>query len=236
MSSAICLAACATHLCWKSLAPDVGALLHAGQLFNGADYRCRTAQAAPFIARGDTVLSAPREAKPTLKRMRQLRRDSVFRIGSITKQFTAAGVLTLVEAGRVGLDDPLSRYLPDFPGGDGISVRQLLNHTSGVRTFSNLPGYADGTIQQDFTTAQTIGLFRDEPVDFAPGSSWAYSNSGYALAGAIIEGSRECRGTSFCGKRSSSHSACAIRATATILTSRASKFTAMHTTEGQSSL
>lgn len=81
----------------------------------------------------------------------------------------------------------MSDYLPDFPEGDRITIRQLLNHTSGVRTYTNLPGYVTDAIQRDFTTDQLVALFEREPLDFEPGARFAYSNSGYALAGAVIE-------------------------------------------------
>ena len=151
------------------------------------DYSATGPGAVVLVARGDSVLFRGARGEADIGTHAPLVPGSVFRIGSVTKQFTAAALLTLVEAGRVRLDDSLSRYLRDYPGGDHITLRQLLNHTSGVRTYSNLPRYADSTIRLDFTTAQLIGLFRNEPPDFAPGTNWAYSNSGYALIGAVIE-------------------------------------------------
>jgi D-alanyl-D-alanine carboxypeptidase len=143
--------------------------------------------AAILVARGDTVLFRAARGEANVETHTPLRPDSVFRIGSITKQFTAAGLLTLVEARRVNLDDPLSRYLPDYPNGENITLLQLLNHTSGVRNYSSLPGFVDGAIREDVTTTQIIATFKDEPPDFAPGAQWAYSNSGYVLIGAVIE-------------------------------------------------
>jgi CubicO group peptidase (beta-lactamase class C family) len=139
-----------------------------------------------LVARGDTVLFRGARGEANIETGEPLRPDSVFRIASITKQFTAAGLLTLVEAGKVELDAPLATVLPDYPGGQGITIRQLLNHTAGVRDYTGLAGYGD-LVEQDFTTAQLIGLFRDAPPDFEPGASWAYSNSGYVLIGAVIE-------------------------------------------------
>lgn len=149
-------------------------------------YRADGPGAAVLVARGATVLFRGARGEADVGAHTPLQPDSVFRIGSITKQFTAAALLTLVEDGRANLDDPLSRYLPDFPGGERITLLQLLNHTSGVRNFNGLPGYIDG-INRDLTTAEIIALFRDEPADFAPGENWAYSNSGYVLLGAVIE-------------------------------------------------
>src|SRR5881397_1775807 len=87
---------------------------------------------AVLVARGDTVLFRDARGLADLGTHAPLRPDAVFRIGSLTKQFAAAGLLTLVDAGKVSLDDPLSKYVPDFPGGERISVAQLLDHTAGV--------------------------------------------------------------------------------------------------------
>lgn len=142
---------------------------------------------ALLIARGDTVLFRGARGEADIDRHVPLRPDSVFRIGSLTKQFAAAGLLTLVEAGKVRLEDPLSRYVPDYPGGDGITLLQLLNHTAGVKNYTRIPGYVTGSIDADLTTAQMIDVFRNEAPDFEPGSGWAYNNSGYVLIGAVIE-------------------------------------------------
>jgi D-alanyl-D-alanine carboxypeptidase len=151
------------------------------------DYRVDAPGAAVLVARGDTILFRAARGAANIETHAPLRPDSLFRIGSLTKQFTAAGLLLLVEAGRVRLEDPLSHYLPDYPGGDRITLLQLLNHSSGVANFNGMPGYLDGASRRDMRTAQLIGLFRDAPPDFAPGSSWAYSNSNYVLIGAVIE-------------------------------------------------
>ena len=113
--------------------------------------------------------------------------DHVLRIGSITKQFTAMAVLKLMEAGQLSLDDPLSKFLPDYPNGDNITVTQLLNHTSGIRSYTGMEKWNDETRRRDFTVAELVDFFKDEPADFAPGEQWAYNNSGYILLGAIIE-------------------------------------------------
>ena len=116
-----------------------------------------------------------------------LKPGDVFRIGSVTKQFAAAGLLTLVDAGKVSLDDPLSKFLPDYPNAANITVEQLLNHTSGIKSYTDIPGVMDGPIQRDLTTAQLVDNFKDETPAFAPGEAWAYNNSGYVLVGAVIE-------------------------------------------------
>ncbi len=112
---------------------------------------------------------------------------SVFRIGSVTKQFTAAAILKLQEEGRLSVDDRLVKYLPTFPGADGITIRQLLQHTSGL---SNYPDPADATVKiLPRSTDEMVAYLgaRSKGSDFAPGSSWSYSNAGYFLLGAIVE-------------------------------------------------
>lgn len=147
------------------------------------NYRADAPGAAVLVARGDTVLYRAARGKGDTA----LRPDSVFRIGSVTKQFTAAGLLTLVDAGRVRLDDPLSKYIKDYPGGDRITLLHLLNHTSGVKDYSSLPGFVDVTIRRDTTTAELVDLIKNQPPEFAPGSQWTYNNAGYVLIGAVIE-------------------------------------------------
>jgi CubicO group peptidase (beta-lactamase class C family) len=143
---------------------------------------------AVLVARGDAILFRGARGEADAAKNIPLRPDSVFRIGSVAKQFAAAGLLKLVEAGKVKLDDPLSRYLPGYPGGEDITILQLLNHTSGVRNYTEIPGYMDGPlIRRDLTTARLIDVFRNEPAAFAPGTGWGYSNSGYVLVGAVIE-------------------------------------------------
>jgi D-alanyl-D-alanine carboxypeptidase len=151
------------------------------------NYRADAPGAAVLVARGDTVLFRAARGEADVEKDVPLRPDSVFRIGSVSKQFAAAGVLKLVEAGKVKLDDPLSKYVPGYPGADRITVLQLLNHTSGVKSYTGLPGYMEGPIRRDLTTAQMIDVFKDEKPDFAPGEKWSYSNSGYVLVGAVIE-------------------------------------------------
>ncbi|QSX79081.1 serine hydrolase domain-containing protein [Agrilutibacter solisilvae] len=150
-------------------------------------YPARGPGGAVLVARGDTVLYRAARGEADIDRHVPLEPDALFRIGSVSKQFAAAGLLTLVEAGKVSLDDPLSKYVADFPGGEGITVEQLLNHTSGVKSYTAIPGYMDGPIRKDLSTAQMVDVFRRQPPDFAPGTQWAYSNSGYVLVGAVIE-------------------------------------------------
>ncbi len=113
--------------------------------------------------------------------------EQVFEIGSVTKQFTAAAILRLAEQGKLALGDPLTRYLPEFPtAGEIITLEQLLSHTSGVPNYTDMPEWIPRW-REDMELDALIGLFRGKPLDFSPGTSWSYSNSGYVLLGAVIE-------------------------------------------------
>jgi CubicO group peptidase (beta-lactamase class C family) len=110
-----------------------------------------------------------------------------FRLGSITKQFTAASILLLEERGKLKLEDPIKMYLPDAPSAwDRITIFNLLTHTSGIPNFTSLAEYK--TLQlSDTPPAKTIATVRDRPLDFFPGEKMSYSNSGYILLGYVIE-------------------------------------------------
>jgi len=113
--------------------------------------------------------------------------DMVFRLGSITKQFTAVSILLLAQEGRLGLQDEITRFLPDYPTqGRKITVEHLLTHTSGIQSYTDLAEWLP-LWRKDFTVRELIDLFKDKPMQFEPGRSWAYNNSGYILLGAIIE-------------------------------------------------
>lgn len=165
-----------------------------------ADFRARAdallAQSVPadgpgvavIVTRGGRTVYAAGRGMADVAAHRSLAPSSVFRLGSITKQFTAAVILQLVGEGRISLDDPLSRFFPDYPQpGAGATVRQLLNHTSGIQSYTNMPGWMEPNMNRPQSTADMIAAFRDEPSPTRPGEAWAYNNSGYVLLGAIIE-------------------------------------------------
>jgi CubicO group peptidase (beta-lactamase class C family) len=109
-----------------------------------------------------------------------------YEIGSITKQFTAAAILQLQEAGKLDIDDKLSKYLPDAPHAGEVTLRQLLSHTSG------LPEYLDGPDIESAATkpaafAQLMTRVAGKPLDFTPGTNMVYNNTGYILLGRVIE-------------------------------------------------
>ena len=116
--------------------------------------------------------------------------DTKFRLGSLTKQFTAAIIMQLVERGKLGLDGRITDILTDYPGktGDKITIHQLLTHTSGLPSYTDIPEYfKDNYVRKSMKPREIIDLFKDRELTFEPGSRWAYSNSGYIVLGAIIE-------------------------------------------------
>lgn len=115
------------------------------------------------------------------------RPEQVFRIGSVTKQFTAAAILLLAERGKLALNDEIPKHLPGYPArGPKITIEHLLTHTSGIPNYTSLPEFR-GKARFDLTHDEMLALWKDKPLDFPPGSKWQYSNSGYYLLGLIIE-------------------------------------------------
>jgi CubicO group peptidase (beta-lactamase class C family) len=116
-----------------------------------------------------------------------MRADAPARIGSITKQFTAVAILMLADEGKLAVSDEITRFLPDYPThGARITIEHLLTHTSGIPSYTGKPAFQD-MMGKDVTVAQGIAFFKDDPLEFVPGSRFSYDNSGYFLLGAIIE-------------------------------------------------
>ena len=113
--------------------------------------------------------------------------DTKFRIGSITKQFTAVAILQLQEQGKLSVKDRLSKYISNYPNGDNITIHMLLTHSSGIKNYIDLPGYWPGMKFFPMTVDSMINILKQTPLDFPPGTKWNYSNSGYLILGCIIE-------------------------------------------------
>lgn len=115
--------------------------------------------------------------------------DTVFRIGSLTKQYTAAAIMLLVERGEIKLDDKLARFFPEFPRGREVDIQQLLNHTSGIHSYTEAETFHDRDERLTYTLEQVLRLIQtqDTLYDFAPGTRFYYNNSGYFILGAIVE-------------------------------------------------
>lgn len=112
--------------------------------------------------------------------------ETVFRIGSMTKSFTAIALMQLVENNRLSLSDRLSKFLPDYPDADLITVDHLLTNTSGIPDYILMPEY-ENIKAKSVSATELISLFRDKPLLFSPGSAFNYSNSGWVLIGCILE-------------------------------------------------
>ncbi|MBL4604241.1 MAG: serine hydrolase [Flavobacteriaceae bacterium] len=113
--------------------------------------------------------------------------NSVFEIGSITKQFTSISILMLEEQGKLSITDNITKYIPDYPThGKTITIHHLLNHTSGIKSYTAMQSFVSQA-RKDMTPTELIDVFKDEPMDFDPGEKFRYNNSGYILLGHIIE-------------------------------------------------
>jgi len=115
--------------------------------------------------------------------------DTRFRLGSITKQFTSMVIMQLVELGRIRLDAPMSTYLPDYrkDTGNKVTIHQLLNHTSGIPSYTGIPGFFANDSRDPYTADDFIRKYCSKDLEFAPGSKFKYNNSGYFILGAVIE-------------------------------------------------
>lgn len=116
----------------------------------------------------------------------KLEPNNVFQIGSMTKQFTAVAILLLEQDGKINTADYISKYIPDYPNGNKISIHNLLTHTSGIKDFTKTKGLSE-IAQKEMTPKMMVDFFKNEPVDFQPGEKFEYNNSGYVVLGYIIE-------------------------------------------------
>ena len=112
---------------------------------------------------------------------------SIYLLGSVTKQFTSAVILKLQSENKLSVSDKLNKYFPDYPKGDSITIQELLSHTSGIYNYTNDENFMKNEITNPKTRGQMMALFENKPLDFSPGTSWSYSNSGYSMLGYIIE-------------------------------------------------
>jgi CubicO group peptidase (beta-lactamase class C family) len=147
----------------------------------------RTFSGAVLVARGSEILLSKGYGLANVEWDVPNAPTTKFRLGSITKQFTAASILLLEERGRLKTDERLKTYLPDIPPAwDRITVRNLLTHTSGIPNFTALASYHDLQVSPT-SPDKIIAMLKERPLDFEPGEKMLYSNSGYVVLGAIIE-------------------------------------------------
>ena len=153
---------------------------------------------APYYKAGEpgATLIVTRDGKTLLRKAYgmadvakgvRMQPGATMRLGSITKQFTSTAILMLADEGKLVVSDPITKFLPDYPThGKNITIEHLLTHTSGIVSYTGKPNF-EAQSQRDLTVAQMIDTFKDDPLEFEPGSRYAYNNSGYFLLGAIIE-------------------------------------------------
>jgi CubicO group peptidase (beta-lactamase class C family) len=135
------------------------------------------------VARGPEVLLAKGYGLSDREANTPATAGTVYQIGSVTKQFTAAAIMRLVEEGRVSLDDEITKYLPDFPTqGKTVTIRHLLNHTSGIRSYTGFLRLTDS-----MAVSVIYDSIKAQPFDFEPGTELRYNNSGYVLLGLVLE-------------------------------------------------
>jgi D-alanyl-D-alanine carboxypeptidase len=170
-----------------------GQTLSGPELSERVDVMARMALSRPVagisvaVARDGKVVFARGYGLANLEHAVAVTPNTVFHIASISKNILAAVVLQLADEGKLRLDDDVTRYVPDAPThGRHITVRQLLNHTSGIYSFTSLPE-AENNERFDLTHEQVLGLIKDRPLDFEPGTSWRYDNSAFYLAGMVVE-------------------------------------------------
>lgn len=139
-----------------------------------------------MVAQNGKIIYEKGFGKANLELDANLTPQSVFQLGSMTKQFTAIAILMLEEQGKLNVEDPVSKYLPDYPSGEKIILHHLLTHTSGIKDFTKMKSLSDIT-QKEMTPKMMVDFFKNETPDFAPGEKFEYNNSGYVLLGHIIE-------------------------------------------------
>jgi CubicO group peptidase (beta-lactamase class C family) len=114
--------------------------------------------------------------------------DMIFEIGSISKQFTAVAIMQLVEQGKISLQDPINKFIEDYPmNGYQITIEHLLTHTSGLKDIFKIKGFDSTFWRRDYTPIEYMNFFKKENMEFAPGTKFNYCNTGFILLGYIIE-------------------------------------------------
>ena len=143
---------------------------------------------AALVAVDGQVVYRKAFGKANLELDVNMKPNHVFRVGSITKQFTACAILKLKEDGKLSLQDDITKFIEGYPTqGYEITIEHLLTHTSGIKSFTSIDRWDADTQKKDFTTEEMIAFFKDEPIDFPPGEKFEYNNSAYFLLGYIIE-------------------------------------------------
>ncbi len=138
---------------------------------------------ALLVSRDGKVIRAQGYGLANVELQVPVKPETIFQSGSVGKQFTATAVMMLVEDGKIGLEDPLTKYFPDAPSTwKQVTIRELLSHTAG---FTDYP--KDFDMRKDYTEADLIKIVERVPLAFPPGTSWSYSNLGYLTLGIVIQ-------------------------------------------------
>jgi len=139
-----------------------------------------------MVSKGGKIVYQKSIGKANLELDVAISPESVFQLGSMTKQFTAVAILMLEEQGKLQVSDLVYKYISDYPGGNNITLHHLLTHTSGIKDFTKMKAL-QSIAQKEMTPHAMVDFFKNEPVDFLPGEKFDYNNSGYVLLGYIIE-------------------------------------------------
>ncbi|HKP11678.1 MAG TPA: serine hydrolase domain-containing protein, partial [Blastocatellia bacterium] len=153
----------------------------------GAAVKANQFSGAVLVARDGRVLVSKGYGMANFETETPNTPQTIFRLGSITKQFTATAILMLQEQGKLSVQDSICKYVADCPAAwQPITLHHLLSHTGGVPNFTSFPDYQK-TMALPTTVEGLIARFKDQPLDFQPGEKWSYSNSGYVLLGHVVE-------------------------------------------------
>lgn len=140
-----------------------------------------------LVARNGQIIYKKAFGMANLEMNIAMQPDMIFRIGSITKQFTAVAILQLMEQGKLSLQDEITKYIPDYPmNGHKITIEHLLTHTSGIQSYTGMKDF-ESNMRKDMKPEEMINYFKNQPMEFAPGTKWNYNNSGFFLLGYLIE-------------------------------------------------
>jgi CubicO group peptidase (beta-lactamase class C family) len=167
--------------------PDKAGLAEKADAYLAAQARVNQFSGSVLVANGDEVLLAKGIGLANVEHRIPNSPQTKFRLGSITKQFTATAILLLAEQGKLAVDDLASKHVANCPESwNAVTIHHLLTHTSGIPSFTSLPGYRD-SMPLPSPPDKTLDRVRSMPLEFTPGEKFAYSNSGYVLLGQIIE-------------------------------------------------
>jgi CubicO group peptidase (beta-lactamase class C family) len=144
-----------------------------------------SAGVAVLLARDGTIVFQGGFGFANLEQKLAITPETKFRIGSMTKQFTAAAILRLAEQKKLAVTDRLAKFYPEFPRSNEITLRHLLTHTSGIHSYTEKPEFLS-RVATPIEPAKLVESFKGDPPDFAPGAGFHYSNAGYFLVGEIV--------------------------------------------------